>query len=217
MEGTDPFEYGTWTGGEGQGKRNDLKVAVGLVKEGGLKRVAIDEPELFVKFHRGLAALEQYTRRPGQRETARTCYLVVGDTGIGKTRWVFDNFSSEGLYVSPVGQSKNAIWFDGYSGEKVALLDDFRGSISYEDLLKLCDPWYDHRVPIKGGYVIWKPDTVIITSNTMPCTWYSHLTAKDLEPLNRRLARVDPDALVRAPATPSPVFDDLFLEELNVL
>ncbi len=190
MEGVDPFEFGTWTGGNGQGKRNDLLVGLALLKEGGLKRVALEEPTLFVKYHRGFAAVEQFQARPGKRDRPRTTYVLVGDSGIGKTKWAFDNYG-EDLYVSPVGQSKHAVWFDGYGGEKAALLDDFRGSISFEDLLKLTDPWYNHRVPVKGGYVIWKPDIVIITSNTQYNTWYSHLTAKDLEPLVRRIKQVN--------------------------
>lgn len=190
MEGTEPFEIGVWTGGEGQGKRNDLKVGIDLLKAGGLKRIAEQEPALFVKYHRGFAALEQFSAKPGKRQSPRTTYVLVGPSGVGKTRWAFDRYG-ENLYVSPVGQSKSAIWFDGYGGEKAALLDDFRGSISFEDLLKLTDPWYDHRVPIKGGYVIWKPDVVIITSNAPHTTWYTHLTAYDLTPLERRITQID--------------------------
>lgn len=179
-----PYEIGTFEE-ETQGKRSDLDHGLELFKEGGLKRIATTEPKLFVKYHRGFSALEGYLSGPEARTTERYVFIVVGVAGCGKTRWAFSQFKDD-LYVSPIGQNKNSLWFDGYRGQMAALIDDFRGSVSFEDLLKMCDPWYDHRVPVKGSYVIWKPDVIIITSNENWDGWYPNLTPAQLAPLKRR-------------------------------
>lgn len=53
---SDPVEYGSWTQG-GQGTRNDVSSACATLKQHGLKRVAEEHPEVFVKYARGLREL----------------------------------------------------------------------------------------------------------------------------------------------------------------
>lgn len=50
-----PWEHGTWA--TQQGKRTDLEGAVQTLKAHGIKRVAQEHPEVFVKFHKGLREL----------------------------------------------------------------------------------------------------------------------------------------------------------------
>jgi len=180
-----PYEIGEWDEDQ-QGRRTDLDKGLELFKEGGVKRIANEDPKLFVKYHRGFQALEGFLSGPVQRTKERECFIIIGDAGCGKTRWAFDNFKCD-LYVSPIGQNKNSLWFDGYRGQMAALLDDFRGSTTFEDLLKICDPWYNHRVPVKGSYVIWEPDIVVITSNEGIDAWYANLTPEQIKPLRRRI------------------------------
>lgn len=215
-----PYEIGDWVP-EQQGRRTDLERGLEVFQAGGAKRVATEEPLLFIKYHRGFAALEGALARPSRRSFARTICVIVGSPGSGKTRWVFDRFEATGLYVSPVGQSKTALWFDGYSAEATALIDDFRGSISYEDFLKLTDPWYSHRVPVKGGYVIWNPDRIIVTSNEPVEAWWPHLAGSPnlLAPLFRRITvyNFDDEAERARLEQAAPVLDwDAPLELLSV-
>lgn len=53
-----PWEHGTFTARE-QGSRSDIAAAVSALKEGGLKRVAEDCPEAYVKYYRGFQALQR--------------------------------------------------------------------------------------------------------------------------------------------------------------
>lgn len=53
----DPVEYGEF--GSGQGRRSDLASACSIVKESGVKRVAEELPEVYVKYHKGLKELER--------------------------------------------------------------------------------------------------------------------------------------------------------------
>lgn len=179
-----PYEVGDWAEDQ-QGRRSDLAAAHELFKEGGLKRVAFDAPLAFIKYHRGFAALEAFISQPKPRTEARTTRVLVGPSGIGKTKWANDTYGDD-LYICPVQHGEH-FWFDGYSGQSAVLIDDYRGKIRFEELLKITDPWYDQRVPVKNGFTIWKPKVVVITSNKLPAYWYPTMTGDELNPLNRRL------------------------------
>lgn len=89
-------------------------------------------------------------------------YVLWGKPGTGKTRIVFDTFPSLWIASDPTLQ-----WFNGYNGEDVVLLDDYRGEASDSFLLRLLDR-YPMLVPTKGGFVPWVPTTIIIASNLSP-------------------------------------------------
>ena len=80
--------------------------------------------------------------------------------------------------------SNNSLWFDGYNGEKVLLIDDFSGWVKYRELLTLLDG-YPYRCEMKGGHVWAKWNWVIITSNLDVKNWYNR---EDIDPLTRRIS-----------------------------
>ena len=85
-------------------------------------------------------------------------YWLWGPTGSGKTRYAVS--VCEDYWIS-----SDTRWFDGYRGQKVAILDDLRAS-SYEFsiLLRLLDR-YPFNAPIKGGFVVWEPEIILHTRN----------------------------------------------------
>ena len=93
----------------------------------------------------------------------KTCYWIIGKTGIGKSRWVRDNYPSQ-FYNKP--QSK---WWDGYNGEKIVLLDDFdlRGDCLGHHL-KIWADCYSFTAEIKGGTIKPVFTHFIITSQYSP-------------------------------------------------
>ena len=60
-------------------------------------------------------------------------------------------------------------WFDGYHGQELAILDDFRrGMLSdWSFLLRLLDG-YPLLVQVKGAHVKWCPKIIVITSPGTP-------------------------------------------------
>ncbi len=59
-------------------------------------------------------------------------------------------------------------WFDGYWGQKYAIIDEIRAkNWPYDLMLRLLDG-YQVRLPIKGGFTIWKPEIIYITSPLHP-------------------------------------------------
>lgn len=119
--------------------------------------------------------------------------VLVGSTGLGKTRFVYQQHRDDDIYVW--GGDR---WFDGYCGQTIALLDDFRGELPIGFMLRLLDR-YPMSVPIKGGFVNWNPRRIYITSNHLPEFWYDNVDRPSMDALNRRINRLDEIS--------SPIFD----------
>jgi len=124
---------------------------------------------------KALQVIRQLARcEPLQRDVKTI--VLYGDAGTGKS--FYANELSPDLYSKPNGE-----WWDGYCGENAVLLDDFYGGILYSEMLKVLDR-YKLRVPVKGGFVGARWDTMYITSNKPPKEWY----AKGMTPaLERRI------------------------------
>jgi len=93
----------------------------------------------------------------------RKVYWFYGPTGSGKTRAAteFGVLFPGSYWRSP---NPRLEWFDGYTDQPVAIVDDFRPKkVSFNFLLQVLDI-YPMYVPVKGGYVDWTPDFIIVTS-----------------------------------------------------
>jgi hypothetical protein len=118
-----------------------------------------------------------------------------GSTGRGKTWCALDQmseFHAQGLKVCELTLSRTELWFNGVEADTHAvLLDDFRASvIQYHKLLRLLDA-RPTRVEIKGGFTIWNPDVVFITSCYKPELCYSGIANHDGEGINQLLRRLN--------------------------
>lgn len=144
-----------------------------------MQKFKLDHPDLFVKFHKGFEKLLLDTS-PQNREPPIVTW-IYGPTGTGKTRFVFDNEPLEHLWLA----SNDLKWFDGYSGQPAVLMDDFRGNFcSFHSLLRYLDR-YPMRVPVKGGFVVWNPLRIYITSSRHPSQIYQ--VDEDVNQLLRRI------------------------------
>lgn len=168
-----------------QGKRNDLDDVYDMIKSGKEIGEVIDEfPSSYIKFHRGIEKVKfEVDRKKVKRYRKISVYVIHGGTGTGKTRYAYDEYGYDNVYC--LDQDKN-VWFDGYCGEKVLLIDDFNGYMSFRKLLKVLDG-YPYKCAIKGGYTWAQWTTVIITSNEPPELWYDEDIIK---PLFRRISKV---------------------------
>nr|WAE42421.1 MAG: replication associated protein [Cressdnaviricota sp.] len=93
----------------------------------------------------------------------KECLWIVGKTGIGKSRWVRTNFPGQFYEKS---QNK---WWDGYTGQKIVLLDDFdlKGECMGHNL-KIWADCYSFTAEIKGGTIRPMITHFIITSQYLP-------------------------------------------------
>ena len=117
VPGTTPVTLGCLA--SAQGKRSDLQQATDLIRDGAALRVVAEQcPVVYVKLYKGLTALQAALKRPMQRE--KRCALLWGETGTGKTRMAHDLFGNDLYRVACIRSG----WFDGYDGERCALLDE---------------------------------------------------------------------------------------------
>lgn len=175
-----------------QGKRNDLIVLRDQITHGAItaESVAIDNPIFYHQYGRTLHKIEDITRRKLKRTWMTEGIWFWGPTGTGKTHKAYEyvNFDFDKVYnwVNDNG------WWDTYEGQEVVLINDFRGSIPYGELLNLIDKWpYSVRRRCREP-TPFLAKTVIITSPMSPEDVYHNLQARDgIEQLLRRLTRIE--------------------------
>jgi len=156
-----PWELGTMSGGSGE--RTDLAAAAKIILDtGDLSKV---DPTIIMKHGANclkLMALAVPPRRDGMK-----VITIIGDTGIGKSFATHECYPN--LYMPFYGNS--GLWWDGYTGQEVVLIEEFRGQVPLQKMLQILDP-YPLRVEVKGGAIPARYRLVIITSNTQPQDWY---------------------------------------------
>jgi hypothetical protein len=99
--------------------------------------------------------------RKVEEDFAPEVYWIHGPPGSGKTRYVHEK--EPVLYDCPVDDSYK--WKDGYSGEDAVLCDNMsvENFKSPSPMLKEIDRDFI-QVPIKGGFIGWRPKRIYITS-----------------------------------------------------
>lgn len=155
-----------------QGTRNDLEEITEMLREG---RTVDEITDLFgpsyIRYHRGIENLNSRFRKraiPGWRSVQ--VFVLWGDTGIGKTRLVHELFGPKVFTLA--AEKGDRVWWDGYEGERVLLIDEFYGWVPYGTFLQITDG-YRVRLPIKGSHTYSAWNVVVITSNKSPEEWYS--------------------------------------------
>lgn len=189
---TDPE---TWVlGGEygnisSQGKRTDISAPVDMLKDGAtIRDVAMAFPEQHVKYHKGFRDLRALMLQPRKLDSMPEVIVLWGLTGTGKTRDAYLKFWPEEPHY--VWKPSNGNWWDGYDGEKKIIIDEFRGQMTWSDILGLLDR-NEFRAPYKGGFVNIVADKFVITSPFPPHKWYKEDDRYDrFKQLERRITRV---------------------------
>lgn len=162
------------------GRRTDLEQIRQSI-DNGVSELEISRDN-FAKWCIYRRSFDAYRRlvAPRTRRLELTVQVYVGEPGTGKTRKVYDDCPD--VYRVPFG----GLWFDGYTGQRDVLFDDFDGDVPFRFLLQLLDI-YPLDVPIKGGFVCWSPIRIFFTSNKSPDEWYP---TERYGPLERRITEI---------------------------
>ncbi len=180
------FEYGTVPGAT----PSKIEAMCDLVKSHGLKRAIDSDPATYVRHCNGLRELDNHYKRQKIRSEHIHVIVIVGPPGSGKSWWAKRLFDPGQTFTLPAVPRSGQAWFDNYSGERTLLIDEFSGRIEFELFKNMLDP-YEMQCPIKGTYnpAMW--DTVVVTTNFHPNTWYGHDVdwwgTESLGPIQRRI------------------------------
>lgn len=111
--------------------------------------------------------------------------VLWGVTGAGKSHAVHELLEDKDYYIKdPLTK-----WFDGYKGETIGVIDEFRGVVNISKVLQWFDVW-PMNVEVKGGQVPLCIDTWYIMSNVNPIKWYQEEDHRTQEAFLRRLTTI---------------------------
>lgn len=186
-----------------QGKRSDLDDIAEAIQDGSQPDdIAEQFPKSYIRYHRGIEKLHQAVSRRTKRSWATDIVIIWGPTGTGKTRQVFAREGADNVYVKPSDGAKASTWFDGYTGQRVVLIDDYvPGQYSIGQFLVWADR-YPCQVPVKGGFVNFIPRRIYITSNYDPAEWWPASESASVPAFNRRVSEIIQQADEWVPDSP---------------
>ncbi len=184
----DYVEVGTFTECV-PGQRSDLNEVVEKVKLGKRHRDLLeDHGATMSRYPKGIQWISSLAIKPRDKEHPPEVDLYYGPPDCGKSRKVHDN--NDDLFCNPIGQGG---WYDGYEGHEQAIFEDFAGKASHTslvDFLRVLDR-YPVQVPVKGGFVQWRPTHIFVTTNVHPSKWWDYTDRRpQYRALQRRFTRV---------------------------
>lgn len=176
-----------------QGKRNDLDGVKEQLDAGMSTRdIVMGSAAGFRAGARHSAWMDRYQSMLAQKTEfkPKEVYAYYGATGTGKTRKAFEEAGSmDPAEVFRWVPGLGATFFEGYCGQKTVIFDEFRGQLTFGQILTLLDG-YPTTVQIKGSSVAWSPEKIYITSPVHPKEWYQSKGDDSIAQLLRRITKV---------------------------
>jgi len=161
-----------------QGKRTDLIELKADLEEG---KTTVDEitlmnPYAYHLYGRTLHRIEDILLRQRRRSFMTEGIWYFGRTGTGKSHAACLNSTPDSHYIVPI---RDRGWWDGYTGQPIVVIQEFRGQLTYGELLEMVDR-YPYSVPRRNHQPVpFLAKTVIITSPTPPAECFHNLAEDD--------------------------------------
>lgn len=173
-----------WGEKPSQGKRSDLDACKSLLDATGSMAALYEEHfATAVRYHHGFRDYLLTQRNRQREESSPTKVLAIwGPPGSGKSSLARFLGHSGNSYWLP-HPNCGTVWWDGYDGQPVVVIDDFNGFVPRQFMLTLIDR-YPLSVRVHGGRVEFNSLLVILTSNKPPAEWWPNI---GLGPMERRL------------------------------
>lgn len=180
-------------GTSGQGRRSDLTALRRAIQDGKTPDDILLDDRLSTLM--ASSSVMRYVDRLFIAENARRwsreqreveVHYIWGETGVGKTRYVYDRYQPSEIYVAHMG-ARDA--FSNYKFQKILVLDEFRSQSPISDLLQMLDRYpYEIDRRYEDTWAAW--DTVYILSNWPLDAQYRDVAECDRAALERRITDV---------------------------
>lgn len=162
------------------GKRTDIDAIKDAVKKGATMSEVVENVTSYQAL-KTAETLMKYQKCNSIREVEVKWYW--GPSGSGKT-WAAIHECGDGDYWI---SSRGLKWWDGYSGQKYVIIDDFRRDFcTFHELLRLLDI-YPFRVETKGSSQWLRATTIVVTAPYDPVKSWEGQTEECLDQLRRRI------------------------------
>lgn len=177
-----------------QGRRNDIEKVKQAIDEGMSSREIADlYIKTWMRYHKGIDKLITMRDAEKSKEWREVhVKLVMGPTGIGKTREALYELSDEKEWVPIPDTFKingdGLKWWDGYSGESRLVIDEYANDVKITTLLGILDG-HQLRLSVKGGFTYAQWTQVVITTNLFELHVQAKKAHKDA--LARRIDVID--------------------------
>lgn len=172
-----PWEVGKFVPLE-SGYRTDIEEACETIMEHGVERLYDDRNwTALSRLGRLADKIEAYRTRKlyGESERPMQVWAICGPTGGGKTTaaWALAGGYSNCYKVEPPTHFGDLPWFDGYTGQKFIVFDEWRPDRYPWDWFLGILEGRPQRLAVKGGFTYAAWNTVIVTSNFSPEFWFT--------------------------------------------
>lgn len=149
---------------EHQGKRNDLEYMYSLIKEGYSTAEIIEQCGSTAILHVNKINTLRFSYLAEEYRTKRRLNLKVhyisGNTGLGKSRDILDQYGDENVYRVTDYQHP----FDSYQYENIIVFEEYRSQLCLSEMLNYLDV-YPITLPARYSPKIACYETVFIVSN----------------------------------------------------
>lgn len=181
----DTREAGPWTIGDDagipdkKGQRMDL-VNLKLTLDNHdvpMREVANQHFGAYLRYRSGIEAYRALSAPHREATEPPKIIIMWGPSGTGKSR------KAAQAYPDAYWKTKSD-WWQGYTGQKTIVFDEFYGWIKYDEILRILD-WYKMEVHYKGASCPLRATTFVFTSNKPWEQWYPKIT--DIHALERRI------------------------------
>lgn len=185
IAGSLPHVNGDMDFAQGKDKITDL-VALHLLGGAQREEIVRDFPGFFLlhgraidNFYRAYIPPEPYHYEPIE------VHVLWGSSGMKKTGFLRASRPDHYVHTTTKG-----VWFDGYQGESVLILDDIDDSLPFGMMKDILEGHRPLQLPIKGGFVYARWKLVLIASNIEPRDWYPVLNQAHRDAIMRRLTSI---------------------------
>lgn len=177
-------------GSSGQGRRTDINALRRAIQEGKTPDDILLDDRLSplmasssVMRYVDRLFISVNAQRWSREQREIQVHYIWGDTGVGKTRYVYDHYQPSEIYVAHMGARDP---FSNYKFQKVLVLDEFRSQTPLSNLLQMLDRYpYEIDKRYENTWGAW--NEVYILSNWTLDAQYRDSPECDKAALERRI------------------------------
>lgn len=187
-----PYLFGT---PPGQGVRTDLMNVKRSIDEGASDEKLWEEHfSNMVRYNKGINMYKSIKHNSIQRTWKTRTLLICGPAGKQKSTLasLLAPYLGSSVYYVPESKA-SGIYFDGYDGQEVVILDEMDGNRMKPTLFNLIADKFSATVPVTARPAVnWCPRVLIVISNYHPAFWWKKRSVDQQKQTTRRIDLVIP-------------------------